>query len=1488
MPSVGYATLQVIPSVRGIGDEIRRQLVGPAADAGQQAGDQAGGGLKDKLLKGAAAAGVAAGAILVKGLTDAIDQANVTSKLQAQLGTSNKVAAQQGKLAGKLYSSGVTESFEGAADAIKSVMQAGLAPPGATTKQLQALATKASDVATTFDQELGGVTNAVSQMLRTGLAKNANEAFDVLTKGFQSGADKAGDLLDTMNEYGTQFRKAGLTGSDAVGLINQALQAGARDGDLAADAIKEFSIRAIDGSDSTKAGFKALGLSADDMAAKFGKGGATSKAALDLTLDRLRGMKDPVAQSAAATNLFGTQAEDLGKALFAMDPSKATSGLGKLGGTANKLGKDLRSGPSYELQTFARTMQQSLVDFLGGKVLPVLGQVGGWINANVLPPLSGVASVVGAVLVPVLSGLWSAGQSVVGWLQSMGTWLIPIGIAVGGLTLALTAQQLAVAATTAVFSIYRGAILAWSAVQRGATIAQAAFNAVMNANPVILIITAILALGAAVVVAYNKVGWFRAAVQAAWAGIQAAALWAWNNVLKPAFAGLVAAFKAIGAAASWLWTTVLQPVFGFIAGAAKILATVIGVIVVGPIILAVKALGAIFSWLWTTVLSPVIGWIVAGFKLLWAGIQVVFGYIKGGFSAVGDAFAWLWNNVLSPIVGWIVAKFRLWWAGAQVIFGYIKGGFSAVGNAFRWLWNNVLSPVVDWIVGKFKLWWAGVKIIFGYVKSGFSAVGDAAKWLWNNGIKPVLGWIGDKAKWLWNNAMKPAFGWIKDGVKAVGDSFQSAKNFIGKAWGGLQEIAKKPVRFIIGTVYNKGIVPTWNLIADAFGAPTIKAMSLKGFARGGAVHGPGTETSDSILTTLSRNEHVWTAKEVRGAGGHGAMMAMRRAAASGQLRGVVPGFKDGGGLFGWVGSAVNTVKGWGSAAWDKVKDAASWLADGIEASARAGVKAVVNPLLAALPGANTGFGKMIRRLPDKALNAIFGYSKAADDKGASVGAAAGPGALGKWIARAMKLAKVPASWAAPLRTLIMRESGGNPRAINRWDSNAKAGHPSQGLMQTIPSTFAAYRLKSLSNNILDPIANIVAGIRYIKARYGSIFNVQQANASKAPKGYANGGRPRAGELAWVGERGPELLRFRGGEEVFDHRTSMAMAAGLHLRGFAKGSSAAKAAARARAKARGEVGGDLGAFTKSLTGSASSIASAAKELAKDLTAAGGAGRRLAASTNSTSSRLQKLAKQRDTVASKVDAAKAFAADQKKAVTDYLGLGQFSSATGLGDVLAGLETRLKTVKDNRADIAKLAKRGLSKTAISQLSGLGLDSTLPGILAGATSSEIKTVNRLLSQGSSLATSYGNGMADLLYDSGKNASKGFLAGLLGQEKQIQAAMNRLGAGLVKGVKRSLKIKSPSRVMRDEVGAQVGAGLVVGMDATASSVAAAAARMANTAAGGGYRSLTAPGAGRAGDAGPVVVEVHTRDEALADFIEVKVRGDRQRVASVVRAGRSR
>jgi uncharacterized protein YukE len=104
-----------------------------------------------------------------------------------------------------------------------------------------------------------------------------------------------------------------------------------------------------------------------------------------------------------------------------------------------------------------------------------------------------------------------------------------------------------------------------------------------------------------------------------------------------------------------------------------------------------------------------------------------------------------------------------------------------------------------------------------------------------------------------------------------------------------------------------------------------------------------------------------------------------------------------------------------------------------------------------------------------------------------------PGNVQDWIQQAIQILEqngVPASElnANDIWTIIQHESGGNPNAINLWDSNAQAGHPSKGLMQCIDSTFNAHSLPG-HTNIYNPVDNVIAGVRYALGRYGSIGNV---------------------------------------------------------------------------------------------------------------------------------------------------------------------------------------------------------------------------------------------------------------------------------------------------------------------------------------------------------------------------------------------------------------
>ncbi|MBF6172606.1 transglycosylase SLT domain-containing protein [Nocardia blacklockiae] len=105
-----------------------------------------------------------------------------------------------------------------------------------------------------------------------------------------------------------------------------------------------------------------------------------------------------------------------------------------------------------------------------------------------------------------------------------------------------------------------------------------------------------------------------------------------------------------------------------------------------------------------------------------------------------------------------------------------------------------------------------------------------------------------------------------------------------------------------------------------------------------------------------------------------------------------------------------------------------------------------------------------------------------------------PDDLDGWIRNALHILGqrgIPATYDGIYRN-AMRESGGNPAAVNLWDSNAAAGIPSKGLMQVIDPTFVAFHVDGTSWDIFDPVANIAAACNYAANRYGSIDNVFSA------------------------------------------------------------------------------------------------------------------------------------------------------------------------------------------------------------------------------------------------------------------------------------------------------------------------------------------------------------------------------------------------------------
>ncbi|GAA3374740.1 phage tail tape measure protein [Streptomyces racemochromogenes] len=323
--------------------------------------------VSEKFTASAAAIGAGVGAALGTGIANAMDVGAANDKLAAQLGVGPAEAADLAKVSASVYANAWGDSTETVNQAIRGVYQ-NIGDTSKATGGLEAVTTKALALASTFDQEVGGVTAAVGQLMRTGLADSADEAFDIITAGFQSSANKADDLLDTINEYSTQFRRVGLDGQTSIGLISQAMAAGARDADQVADAIGQFGELALAGGKPVEEAFKSIGLNAGTMAKMIGQGGTQAEKALQLTTDALRNTKDHQTQLNAATALFGDPGTVMGKALFALNPATAAAaaGMDHATGATDRLIDTVGDNASSKLEAFKRQALSKLTEVGAG------------------------------------------------------------------------------------------------------------------------------------------------------------------------------------------------------------------------------------------------------------------------------------------------------------------------------------------------------------------------------------------------------------------------------------------------------------------------------------------------------------------------------------------------------------------------------------------------------------------------------------------------------------------------------------------------------------------------------------------------------------------------------------------------------------------------------------------------------------------------------------------------------------------------------------------------------------------------------------------------------------------------------------------------------------------------------------------------------------------------------------------------------------------
>lgn len=337
-------------------------------------------------LSGVAAAavgvGVVAAGVGIAGVKSANDIETAMNQLTASTGATAEQSEKWRQVMEDVYNNNYGDSFEDIGAGIEQITKN---LGDMDSESLQNVTESAFALRDTFGYEIPESTRAAKAMVDN-FGISGEEAMNLIAAGAQNGLDYSGELLDSISEYSVQFAKVGLDADDMFKIFQKGAESGAFNLDKVGDAVKEFSIRAIDGSDTTIDGFNRIGLNADEMVAKFSAGGDTAKEAFQETIAALAAMEDPLEQNTSGVDLFGTMWEDLGP--------EAVTALADIQegayGTADAMDqiKDVKYDDlSSQFEELKRNVQTATIP-IGEELIPILMQLA----EAVLPVLTGVLS----------------------------------------------------------------------------------------------------------------------------------------------------------------------------------------------------------------------------------------------------------------------------------------------------------------------------------------------------------------------------------------------------------------------------------------------------------------------------------------------------------------------------------------------------------------------------------------------------------------------------------------------------------------------------------------------------------------------------------------------------------------------------------------------------------------------------------------------------------------------------------------------------------------------------------------------------------------------------------------------------------------------------------------------------------------------------------------------------------------------------------------
>ncbi len=845
---------------------------------------------------------------------------------------------------------------------------------------------------------------------------------------------------------------------------------------------------------------------------------------------------------------------------FAVDLSKEGSKWQKFGSTVRKIfdiftGKGGASGIGSNIKKLFKNIDpQAFKDLFSGlaSTAPLLGSSLSLVG-KALGFIGDHAKTIGKILPFIAAGFlaWKAASSFLGPQSLVGFTLRTAALfasaaATAANTREMKRQRLAAAQNSAAMGANTATTEANTAAQSqgvmarirqrvatiASTIAQRAagaaarvaaagqwlLNAAMNANPISIIIIALIALGAAFVVLWKKSETFRKIVKGAWEGIKKAALAVWHWMKNTLWPGI----KKV-----WDWIS-----SGFVATK-------------DALVKAWHKIKAAFQAAWN--------WLKGTFKKWWAGTKaIVTAPINAAWKILKRDWRWI-KNVFSGAWGWVKGTFKKLWHGVEKILtapiGAVKGFlerqvrgwkniFSGAKKAIGKIWDglkNVVKAPVNWVIKH---------VINTPLISGINAL------LPGNPIKPLKGfakgtdsappgmaWVGERGPELMQFAggerIYPApvsrrlaeqYGDVAPGFAGGGriPTLPSGSGGSGRAmaWSGIEWYRpgwRKKLIDVLRQLQRKGwsileMMP-FDRVDPVHSAHSLHYLPSRAHGDAADISRPGMRGADRVARMLQAMGFgvKW---QVPGHYNHIHVDTSLLSHIGGKWTGVSKA--SGGGIFDMLGGLKDKVSSWFGKALDKFK--------------------------------GNKFAQIPVELGKKAASGLWDWAKEKLNPLNWFGGADGHGKLGNNVAAklAVKLAARMYGWDHgymwdAIKHIVRNESSWNPHA-----RNPSSG--AYGLFQALPPS----KMNSVGRDWrTNADTQARWGMRYIAQRYGNPARAWDFWVKH--HWYANGTRSARPGLAMVGERGPELISMRGGEQVFSNAESQRMLGGYNGPGVYVGS-----------------------------------------------------------------------------------------------------------------------------------------------------------------------------------------------------------------------------------------------------------------------------------------------------------------------------------------------